>query len=381
MRYLAPRVAAASATFLALLGLSIGTAQGDGVIETIYVDPTTYVIPSTYVTTSSLVSTGATYVVPTSAAYVVPTSAAYVVPTGYSYVLPAAYETTAYTYLPTSASYYVPSAYTTSYYRRPGLLRRMFGRSVVETSRTYAYDVTPTVYYQPTTIRYDAPMVTTGLMVATACNESPVPFERPQPVNNGNGNGNGSAGNGSGGITSQPKYPQEPTYNESSSEKAKAATKDAAKEKAVASPPAVPADPDGAGGLTEPPKDMPKGAGDSQDRGAFRPRATELKARAAGASSLNVLRGEVVSGLLGKKEAGLQVVFSDLKGTYPDRVKTTDDVGAFEVFLPNGSWSIKVVDPKAVSGTKPKEYGEVTSTAGRYLDDQDSPIYSLRLNH
>ncbi len=380
MRYLAPRVAAASATLLALLGLSIGTAQGDGVIETIYVDPTAYVVPSTYLTSSSLVSTGAAYVIPTSAAYVIPTSASYVVPTSYSYVLPAAYETTAYTYLPTSSSYYVPSAYTTSYYRRPGLFRRRRGRAWVETSRTYAYDATPTVYYQPTTISYDAPILSTGLMIASGCNESPVPFERPQPVNNGNG----AAEGGSGGITSQPKYPQEPTYNESSAEKAKAATKDTAKEKAAASPPDNPVAPlrdaDGAGGLSDPPKELPK-ATDPQDRGAFRPKATELKARAAGTASLNVLRGEVVSGLLGKKEAGLQVVFSDLKGTYPDRVKTTDDVGAFEVFLPNGSWSIKVVDPKAIAGTKPKEYGEVTSTAGRYLDDQDGPIYSLRLNH
>lgn len=389
MRSVGTRVAAASATFLALLGLTVGSAQGDRIVETVYaapttyVSPTSYVVPSSYVTTSSsVVSTGATYVVPSST----------------SYVLPASYATTAYSYLPsysvTPTTYYVPTVY-----RRPGLFRRLASRPVYETTQTYAYDLTPTTYYQPTTISYASPVTTTSLGYASYCNESAVPFNPPSPPVASSGNGNGAASQAGSvqgdtnptakSFTSSPRNNPEPPYHEVVPEKAKAAAtgvpKDTTKD-ATLSPPEGPApekelNPPVPGGLVDPPAaEEPKSMAAPTDRTNFRPRFTEMKPREV-TTPTNVLRGEVVSGLTGKPIPNMEVIFSDPKDRYPDRKRTTDDKGAFEIFLPNGGWTVRVVEPGSLGGTKPKEYGQITSTSGRYLDDSDSTIYGLRLSH
>ena len=127
----------------------------------------------------------------------------------------------------------------------------------------------------------------------------------------------------------------------------------------------------------------PKGAGDSVERTSFRKTMKDVQPRAAGTtSSQGMLRGEVISGASRDPKANLQVVFTDLRGRFPDRSKTTDAKGAFEIFLPDGGWSYRVVDPTAAAGTKPREYdGQVIATSGRYLDETDSPLYGLRLNY
>lgn len=372
MRRVGPRVAAASATFLALLGLTAGSALGDRVVETIYAEPVSYYVPTGYVATSR--------VVPSSYSYVSPSSYSYVVPSSYSYVAPASYATTAYSVLPTSYAVTPTTYYAPTYYRR-GLLSRLFSRPVIETTRTYAYDVAPTSYYLPTTISLDSPVVATSY--AMACNESPIPFNPPPPANT-----SGTADPASKSITSSPGYngpippprkndpatPKQPMN--SGAEGVQSPPEGPAPEK-----PNRPADPP-AGGSSEPdppPVDLPKPS-DPQSTSSFRPRATELRAR-DGASSPNLLRGEVVSGLTGKSSPNLEVIFSDLNGRFPDKRRTTDANGAFVVFLPDGGWTIRVVDPASPPGTKAKEYGSVTSTGGRYLDADDGPIYSLRISN
>ena len=125
MRFFGTRVVAATATLLALLGLTVGTASADRWVQTVYGEPTTYYVPSSYVSTSYVPTT----YVPTSR--YVSTGASYYVPTSYSYVLPASYATTAYSTMPTSTSYAAPGYVETSYYRRPGLLRRLGGSTDV----------------------------------------------------------------------------------------------------------------------------------------------------------------------------------------------------------------------------------------------------------
>ena len=391
MRKIGPRVAAAGVSLLALVGQSIGSAQGDGVIETYYASPVTYVAPARYVATSQVVSTGDTFVVPT----------------GYSYVLPASYAASAYSTVPAVSSYdYAPATYVSARYRRRGLLRRVFNRPVIETSRTYAYDVTPTVMYQPTTITYDAPATVASGYYATACQESAVAFRPPGPVP---GNAVPADGPGaSGTITSTAKRPEEQNYYGKDAPRSKDAAKevvrdvpkdpakDATKDGgAAASPPSAPAapvrDPDGSGsgtgGMADPdplipPRDVPKGA-DSVSTRNFRFPATVLRARDT-APAVNVLRGQVVlatQGLADKPVPQVRVVFVDAKNRFPDRIRMTDAKGAFEVFLPDGGWNIQIDDPAAPAGTKPRVFTQITSASGRYFDDQDSPIYSVRINY
>lgn len=360
MRFFGTRVVAATATLLALLGLTVGTASADRWVQTVYGEPTTYYVPSSYVSTSYVPTT----YVPTSR--YVSTGASYYVPTSYSYVLPASYATTAYTTMPTSTSYAAPGYVETSYYRRPGLLRRLANRPVIETSRVYRYETFPTSAYLPTTISYEAPM-TMATSYGSPCGETNVPFDPPQAAN---------AATTSKAITSTPANGGEPTYVE------KAATK--ANPVKPADPRDVPKDaddaPGGAGDLTVPPnvpaKDTPKSPTDT--RTSFRPQYKEVQPR-TGAASMPMLRGEVVSGTSGVPKPNMEVVFTDLKGTYPDKTRKTDAKGAFEVYLPNGGWAVSVVDP--VAGGKPKEYLRITSTNGRYLDEDDSPLAGVRINN
>ena len=267
---------------------------------------------------------------------------------------PTTYATTSYTTVPTSYTA-APAYYQTTYYRRPGLLRRLASRPVIETTRRYTYDPFPTVAYQPTTIAYDASVVTTAY--ASPCGESNVPFNPPAPPSNTETTKS---------ITSTPESPVEPNYNDKAPAKPKAAAKKAD----------VMDDP---GNLNAPTDEVPKlPTADPKSSTSFKKNFTVVQPR-DGASSLPVLRGEVVSGVSGQPKAGMEVIFTDLKGTYPDKRKKTDAQGSFEVFLPNGVWAVSVLDPAA--GTKAKEYLRVTSTGGRYLDEDDAALYGLRINN
>ena len=361
------------------LGLTAGTASADRWVQTVYAEPTVYYAPATYAATSYVptVYYAPTTYVPTTyyaatsyvpASSVVTTGATYYVPTSTSYVLPSSYATTAYTTLPTSYVTTSPQYVATTYYRRPGLLRRLASRPVIETSRTYSYDAFPTTTYLPTTITYDAP-ATTATSFASLCGETTVPFNPPQSANSTDASKT---------MTSTPENGGEPTYNE------KAATeKAAAKTSPVKKPdprdvPKDPVDPNatGAGGLNAPADDVPKSPTDTHT--SFKPQYKDVRPR-EGNSALPVLRGEVVSVLSGTPKANMEVIFTDLKNTYADKKRKTDAKGAFEVYLPNGSWVVSVVDPAA--GGKPREMIRITSTNGRYLDEEDAPLAGLRLNN
>ena len=384
MRRIGPRVAAASATFLVLLGLSAGKAVGDSIVETVYAEPVSYYVPTGYVATSRVVPSSVSYVPtayqysysPTSYSYV-PTSYSYA-PTSYSYA-PTSYRTTSYAASPSyvTTSYSSAPTYTTTYYRR-GLLSRLFSRPVIETTASYSYDLTPTSYYLPTTISL-APTVATAY--AMPCQEAPVAFS-PPPPSYPSGNGNASS-NGNGGamgqtVTSKPKSAVvEPNYQDSgaSSKEGVAAPADEIK-----NPPDSPVvDPNN---LFDPPAVSPPQPGDTQTRSSFKPASPTVMTPKAGVSATNLLRGEVVGGLSNQGLEGREVIFSDLTGTYPPKKKTTDANGRFEVYLPNGGWTISVLDPTAQAGTKPVDYPDpITATGGRYVDESGSPIYSLRLSN
>lgn len=359
MRTLGPRLAAAAATMLAVVGFSARSAHGDRIIETVYGAPVTYYTPTSYVTTSRIY--------PASDVYYAPTSYSYVTPASYSYVVPTTYRTASYTYLPTSyattsAYTLTPTYYATTYYRRPGLLRRLANRPVYETTYRYAYDTYPTTIYAPTTITYDPSYTTTSLAYVTGCVEATEPFA-PPPVDE-------SAKTTAKSITSSPKNSSEPPLNDESATRKKAATKSTLQD---------PDSPPDAGNLNEPPNDAPpKGTSDSVERTSFRPKMKEVQPR-QGSTGRSVLRGEVVSGVTRDPKANFQVIFTDLRGRFPDRTKTTDAKGAFEIFLPDGGWSYRVIDPNDTKNAK--EYPPLTVTSGQYLDETDAPIYGLRLNY
>ena len=110
-------------------------------------------------------------------------------------------------------------------------------------------------------------------------------------------------------------------------------------------------------------------------RTAFKPRATDLSKKEVSASGL--LRGQVITGSSGAAQPNVRVVFSDQRNTFKDRVKNTDATGRFELVLPNGDWTVNVIEPDG----NQTSYGTITSTSGRFLDENDRVISSIRINH
>jgi len=223
----------------------------------------------------------------------------------------------------------------------------------------------------------------------SGCVEASVPFNPPAPVNPpATGNGDPNPTNKS--ITSSAKEPLEPPLNNNAvPEKSRVTPSETLKEPVnpgpgPVSPPEGPApeklDPPAGAPADPPPVGGTGAAVTPTERKDFRPRVTELKATSTSAAQ-NFLRGEVVDGVTGKVQSNMEVIFTDMKGNYPDKRRKTDAKGAFEVYLPNGGWAVSVVDPNAIGGAKAKDYGQITSTGGRYLDDSDNPIYGLRLSH
>jgi hypothetical protein len=148
MRSIGPRL-----PILALIVL-ISSGAGAKAAEVFYV-PTVDWIPTT-----SVVTVPTTYI--TASSYVVPTSS--VVPSFYA----TAYVTE--TALASPTTYYVPTYYETRL-RRRGL----FGRRLVETSRSYYIPTTayyPTTYYYPTVFA-SAPIVDTGVVATEYSVSSP----------------------------------------------------------------------------------------------------------------------------------------------------------------------------------------------------------------
>ena len=182
--------------------------------------------------------------------------------------------------------------------------------------------------YQPTTITYDSGVVTTGLSYASRARRAPSHSirrrrERERP--------------------DRPRRHHQladeretrPTYKGTGAA-SKAEPKDTSKE----SPPADPCRKAGEGragsdGVLDPPAGRAEGRG--HDQPVLASTRNDRDAAATSPPRPNVLRGEIVKAGTNLPASQLQVVFVDLRGTYPDKIRTTDDKGAFEVFLPNGA--------------------------------------------
>jgi hypothetical protein len=86
---------------------------------------------------------------------------------------------------------------------------------------------------------------------------------------------------------------------------------------------------------------------------------------------------EVVSGVSGKAEVGVKVVFSDRRQRFDDKTATTDANGLLSVFLPEGDWAVRIDEGTAAQN---KTYDAVTSSGGKFMDPSGRAIYSLRLS-
>lgn len=381
---MSPR-AALKCVLTAALGLGLGgpAAWADQILETVYL-PTTAVVPtSVLVPTTSYVTTAAT----------VPST-----------VLPGVYATS----YSTTASYAVlrpasvvvePTTYVlqpTVYEAPRGLgarLRRWANRPAW--GETVLVDPVPTYLatsYWPTTTTLDVPVLSaTTIAVEDPCaistttvapsvpaethsrGAAPVnpPASQAAPVNPATPETRTSRppaqidstpSNGGGTPSGVPVSPapagSTPAGTNGSGEPTFEFPQTPAPEKA----------PDG--GLQTPPTDT------ETSRTVFRPMATELNARPA-LAGLGAIRGEVVSATSRAAQAKVRVVFSDVQRTYADKGAETDANGRFEVALPNGDWTVNVVE----SDGKLTPYGQITASNGRFFDERGRAVASLRLNH
>jgi hypothetical protein len=349
----------ATRLFVALLGLSAALVwpmgAGAQVVEccdTVVAVPTSYVATS-YVATSFAVPTvRSTVLRPVIAAEapVVYESTSYVVERPRRGLLsglfgPRYRETAYYTqaaYVPTA---YVPTTYVPTTYE-----------VVAPTTYTTSYVPTSLTTYWPTTVTLDAPVVPT--VYVDPCLGSTVAASAI-PTRQVTGSPQGSA-------VSPPKNVQSrPSGSGTDSSR-------------------------GVGGsLNEPPYEFPSNAtpektesgvlapiDDGTGRTSFRPRATDLTRQTSG-TALGALRGEVVSATDGKPQPNVRVVFSDLRNTFKDRERQTDATGRFDLMLPNGDWAVSVAE---LDG-KMTPYGSITATSGRFFDERDRLVSSLRINH
>jgi hypothetical protein len=256
--------------------------------------------------------------------------------------------------------------------RRPGLFERLFGGMG---RRTVEYDVIPTTYVEsipavvptttlsatryvlPTTI-VEGPVIEVDPCVVPSASErvvsqgtsaDPPRGAAPRPYE---GTGAGATGEGRADGT------REPAFDYGSTGATKPA--DASDAESTAPPVVEPAPPplDGA-----------------TSRSAYRPVATEMRPQDAGAS-IGALRGIVVNAN-GQPKPDIRVVFTDARQTYRDRERTTDAEGRFEVVLPNGDWVVNVQE----SDGRLTPFGTITSAGGRFYDERDRIVSSLRLNH
>jgi hypothetical protein len=288
-------------------------------------------------------------------------------------------------YYPTSylgSAYYPTSYVSTAYYRPRGLFSRW--RPIYSTTAATYYDLTPTVYYPtsyatiyPTTTSVTSPLVATSSVLYDPCvlPSSASVVGTPTVVSNSS-----RSGSGTGGTTQTPprSVQSEPRGNGETG---------TGGERGVAEPPfdfeSTPT-PERSGSGNPPDRGLGtplggdsarNGQGDSS-RTAYRPAPTEMRPSTT-ALAPNALRGEVVSGTDARAQGNVKVVFSDLQQRYKDREKTSDAQGRFDVVLPSGDWAVSVVE----SDGKTTPYGTITSAGGRFYDERDRLVSSLRINH
>lgn len=268
----------------------------------------------------------------------------------------------------TPVTMYEPTALVSETTVRPGLLDRIFGSSARSTTRTY-YDVVPTTYVERVPTRYvTSSMVVERPLVAM----DPCAVPASSVVTSGSAVPAGAAPRSSIGEvsrddqTSRVSGVKEPAFDyDATSTRApqNEEKRDSGALPATAAP--APADDDPTSGLIEP-----------GTRSAYRPAYTELNARSEGPLP-GALRGVVVSGADAVPQAGVKLIFSDARQTYRDRERVSDAEGRFEVLLPNGDWNVSVVE----SDGKLTPYGSLTSSGGRFFDERDRTVSSLRINH
>ncbi len=364
-----PFVARAFLVSASLCAITLPRAQAhlgrsSGVVETVYV-PSVLTVPTTYYASTS-----------------------YYVPTTYSVLTPTVYTSSVLT--PTT--YYVePTAYLvgTSYQTTSlAVRRRLAARPFYTTTSSYYVDLTPTTYYAttywPTTTTLDLPSLTptsytcdpcavpsatttSSVQVAPqaggnkkgAAKAPPVAIES-EPGGRGTGAGNTSpapSGAEPGSTGAEPPFefptPVTPTPEKPGS---------AGAETPVSPPP--PAE----GGVSAPPEPI--------ERQSYKPTPTVMRPRASSLAP-GALRGEVVSGSDNQPQARVKVVFSDLRQRYKDREATSNEQGYFEVVLPDGDWAVQIAETDG----KTTPYGTITSAGGRFLDDSNRQVSSLRINH
>ena len=331
--------------------LSVARAQ---VWDDVVYYPTAWYTPTGWSSTSA-------YYIPTTTRVISPTTTT-LVPTYYS--VPTAYYTPTAAYVETSS--------------RPRLMDRLFGpRPTYTTSRTYFYNLTPTVYTTPVPTSYLATPVARSAPceTETVIENAPAPAPAATPTNPTAAKQaapltNGAATSPPRSVSSEPKSGGQSSPIQPKSGNLNEPPLDDARQQG-------PVLDDPTSGLEPPAGEASKAAGDAAtQRTAYRPAATEMRAQ-LDAVAPNALHGEVV-GVAdgGKPVANAKVVFSDARQTFRDRIKTTDAQGRFDVVLPNGDWTVGIEDATG----KVTTFGTITSAGGRFYDDTDRVISSLRLN-
>ncbi len=344
-----------------VVALSLAAPAGAAFDEVIYY-PTSWYTPTVWSTTSGLYMPTTTRVLSPTMSYW-PTS--YVVPTSY--------------YAPTT--YYSPTTYFATAYR-PGLMQRLFGPRYSTTSRTYYsmlrptyYSLTPTVYTTP----WPASYVTTSMLLNDPCDVTPIVADSGAAAAYPTAAQRQAAGTNGGAVTPPRSVSSEPKTGGASSP-----INDGNNSSRIGEPPLnddarqqdpVPDDPTSR--LEIPRNETSARNNDaSTRRTALRPAATELNPQ-PNVVAPNALRGEVVSVADGgRPAANVRVVFTDARQTFRDRTRSTDAQGRFEVVLPNGDWTIGIEDATG----KVTTFGNITSASGRFYDESDRVISTLRLN-
>ena len=358
-------------SWMALMGLSVGLIHSQG---------------SHAQVSDCCGDTAVSSITPVATSYVVPTTQTTVLRPVMTVETPVVYEPTAYVVDRPNRGLF------------SGLFRpRPRPISFVETSYIPpTYDVvTPTYFatsYVPTTMTLDSSVVETTFVSTDPCGV---------PSNSTVSNGGSTVSHSSQGesrptptqqqvtpaprptVTSPPKNVQSRSASESAGAAASPPPSDGSTRASTElNEPAYefPASPRPEKGVTEPP--VPTGEGvttpidDLNSRSSFKPKPTDLD-RQASSGSLGALRGQVITRENGKAESKVRVVFSDLRNTFKDRERETDANGRFEVLLPNGDWAVNVVEEDG----KQTSYGSITASSGRFFDQKDRPVSSIRINH
>jgi hypothetical protein len=74
-------------------------------------------------------------------------------------------------------------------------------------------------------------------------------------------------------------------------------------------------------------------------------------------------------------EEGVRIIISSRTGAFEDRVATTNALGRYAIYLPDGDWSVKVQMPSG--RIYPASGGEITVSEGQITDTLGRQIPSL----